>query len=220
MSCKQCVGIDLHFDRKYVAKELQLYHDEGPCKETQLLIDALIAEGVSDMTVLDIGGGVGVIQHELLKQGVSSCFSVEASTAYIEVAKEEAERQGHADSITHLHGDFVDLAAELPECDIVTLDRVICCYHDAVGLVERSTKLAKSMYGVVYPRDNLSTKIGGFFENMSYRIHRESFRFFVHPTKVVDKIVLSKGFERLFYQEEGMWQIVVYGRVHPDKKMI
>jgi 2-polyprenyl-3-methyl-5-hydroxy-6-metoxy-1,4-benzoquinol methylase len=213
MSCKQCAGIELHFDQKYVAKEHQQYRDDGPTKETQLLIDALVAEGVSEMTVLDIGGGVGVIQHELLKRGVSSCIDVEASTVYIEAAKKEAERQGHAESITHLHGDFVDLAAELPECDIVTLDRVICCYHDVVGLVEKSAKLAKSMYGVIYPRNNLSTKIGGFFENMTYRIHRSQFRFFVHPTKVVEEILLDQGFERRSYREMGMWQIVVFRRV-------
>lgn len=217
MSCRQCVGIEEHFNQKYVTKELKLYRDEGPEKSTQLLIDALIAENVSSMTLLDIGGGVGSIQLGLLKAGASSCVSVESSAAYIEAAKEEAERQGHAESISHRLGDFVDLAADLPGCDIVTLDRVICCYHDVVGLVEKSVKLAKSMYGVVYPLENWKTKMGGFFENMTYRFHRSPFRFFLHSPKVVEGIILGEGFERRFYRELGMWQIVVYRRVHPEE---
>jgi hypothetical protein len=214
MSCSQCVGIECHFDQKKATEELQTYRNEGPIKTTQILIDALIAEGISEMTLLDIGGGVGAIQHELLKLGVSSCINVEASQAYIEATKEEAKRQGNSDRVNHLHGNFVDLAADLPQCDIVTLDRVICCYHDMEGLVEKSSALTRRVYGVVYPRETWLTRIAGAFENLEYRLKRSPFRFFVHPPEVVEKILHKEGFERRFYQETGMWQIVVYGRVH------
>ena len=99
MSCRKCTSIEEHFDQNYVTKELQQYRNEGPEMTTQVLIDALLAEGVSDMIHLDIGGGVGAIQHELLRAGVSSCISVEASSAYVKAAKEEAQRQGHVESI-------------------------------------------------------------------------------------------------------------------------
>jgi hypothetical protein len=212
MSCRQCTDIDEHFDQKYVAKELQLYRNGGPEKTTQVLIDALIAEGVSDMTHLDIGGGVGAIQHELLRAGVSSCISVDASSAYIEAAKEEAQRQGHAKSIIHQYGNFVDLAADIPQCDIVTLDRVICCYPDVEDLVEKSSALAGKLYGVVYPLNNRKVRFLGVLENLIYRFHRSSFRYFVHPTDVVEDIVRRNEFERCFYREIGKWQIVVFGR--------
>jgi hypothetical protein len=214
MSCSQCIGIELEFDDKLATKELLQYRNDGPIKATQLLIDALIAEGISEMTLLDIGGGIGVIQHELLKAGARSCIKVEASQAYIKATKEEAERQGHADRISHLHGDFVDLAADIPQCDIVTLDRVICCYHDMVELVEKSVSLARSLYGLVYPLDNWSAKIAGFRENTGHRLHRSPFRFFVHSPEVVEEILRNKGFEQRFYREVGMWQIVVYGHLH------
>ena len=213
MSCSQCVGIEREFDQKLTTKELQQYRSEGPIKATQLLIDALLAEGISNMTLLDIGGGVGVIQHELLKAGVSNCISVEAAQAYIKAAKEEAKRQGHADRIKHLHGDFVDLAKDIPQCDIVTLDRVVCCYHDGKALVEKSVALTKSLYGLVYPLDNWSSRIAGFMENMGHRLHRSPFRFFVHSPKMVEEILRKRGFERKFYRESGMWQIVVYRHV-------
>jgi len=212
MSCGRCISIEEHFDQSYVAKELQLYRNTGPEETTQVLIDALIAEGVSDMTLLDIGGGVGAIPNELLRAGVSSCISVEASSAYIEAAKEEAQRQGHEKSIIHQYGNFVDLAAAIPQCDIVTLDRVICCYPDVEELVETSSALAGKLYGLVYPLNNRKGRFLGVLENLIYRLHRSSFRYFVHPTEVVEGIVRRNDFQRRFYREIGKWQIVVFGR--------
>lgn len=48
----------------------------------------------------------------------------------VDAAQEEAKRKGLDDRIRFYHGDFVDLASEIPPADIVTLDRVICCYPD------------------------------------------------------------------------------------------
>jgi hypothetical protein len=213
--CSQCIGIELEFDHKLAEQELEKYHKDGPLEKTRTLIEALQTEGISGMTLLDIGGGVGVIQHELLKAGVSRCINVEAAQAYIEAAKEEARRQGHEDRVTHLHGDFVDLFADIPQCDIVTSDRVICCYHDVRSLVEKSAARAKVLYGLVYPLNNWKARVAGALENLSHRFHRSPFRFFVHPTEVVDEILCKEGFEQRFYQEDGMWQIVVYRRVRP-----
>ena len=215
MSCCQCQGIESKFDQKKAAKELQKYRNEGPSKNTRMLNDALKAQGISGMTLLDIGGGVGTIQHELLNAGVSSCINVEASLAYVKAAKEEANRQGHADSIRHLHGNFVDLAKDVPQCDIVTLDRVICCYHDVSALVGLSSERAGRIYGVVYPRNTWWTKILTALENLYFRIQRNPFRTFIHPTEVVEEIVLSKGFVRRFFREVGQWQVVVYERPQP-----
>lgn len=215
MGCSQCVGIESHFDQKVARRDLENYRNNKLDETTSVLIDALKSESISEMTLLDIGGGVGAIQHELLKAGVTSCINAEASQAYINAEKEEAERQGHADRIQHLHGNFVELSSDIPPCDIVTLDRTICCYHDVQGLVETSSALARRLYGVVYPLDNWKTRIAGVFENLTYRTHRSPFRFFVHPTQAVEQTVYAKGFERRFYREVGMWQVVIYAKTHP-----
>lgn len=182
-----------------------------------MMIDAIIAEGITGMTLLDIGSGVGTIQHELLKAGVSRCFNVEASSAYIKVAREEADRQNHADCISHLHGNFVDLATDVPDSDIVTLDRVICCYHDVNALVDLSSERAREIYSVVYPRNTWWTRNYTALQNLILRIQRNPFRSFVHPTEVVEGILRSKGFERRFFREVGYWQVVVYRRNHENR---
>jgi magnesium-protoporphyrin O-methyltransferase len=215
MKCCQCEGIESKFDQKKAAKELEQYRKVGPSKNTRMLIDALKAEGISGMKLLDIGGGVGTIQHELLNAGVHSCFNVEASLSYIKAVKEEANRQGHADSITHLHGNFVDLAKDVPQSDIVTLDRVLCCYHDVNALVDLSSERAGRVYGIVYPRNTWWVRILWALENLYYRIQRNPFRTFIHPTEEVEEIVRSKGFVRRFFREMGQWQVVVYKRSQP-----
>ncbi len=215
MKCCQCEAIESKFDQKKAAKELEQYRKVGPSKNTRMLIDAIKAEGISGMKLLDIGGGVGTIQHELLNAGVHSCFNVEASLSYVEAVKEEANRQGHADSITHLHGNFVDLAKDIPQSDIVTLDRVLCCYHDVNALVDLSSERAGRIYGVVYPRNTWWVRILWALENLYYRILRNPFRTFIHPTEEVEAIVRSNGFVRWFFREVGQWQVVIYKRSHP-----
>lgn len=212
MSCCQCQGIETYYNRKSVAKSLKQYRKEGPAKTTRILIDALKAEGIKGMTLLDIGGGVGAIQHELLRDGANRAVNVEASKAYIEASEEEAERLGHVDRVSYYHGNFVDLAQDIPQADIVTLDRVICCYHDMQALVGLSSVLARKFYGVVYPRDTLLVKIEFAFENFIYWIRRSSFRVFGHSTKAVDTVIRGNGLEKRFYREAGTWQIVVYAR--------
>ena len=212
MDCCQCQGIETVFDRKKADKELKQYRKDGPRKTTRLLLDALKSEGIEGMTLLDIGGGIGVVQHELLAAGASSATNVDAATAYIAAAKEEAERQGHADRVSHQYGNFVDLAPDIPPADIVTLDRVICCYHDMRSLVGLSAERARRLYGVVYPRDTWWMKAGMRVWNLMQWISRSRFRAFVHPTEAVEAILREAGLERRFYRPGFLWQVAVYGR--------
>ena len=143
MDNMQCCGIEPFFDGKEADKDFAAYRKKGPVKTTRMLIDALKADGVQGSTLLDIGGGVGAIQHELLKAGAASAVSIEAATAYMEAARDEADRQGVADRLVQRHGNFVAMAQELEEADIVTLDRVVCCYDDMEGLVGLSLEKAR-----------------------------------------------------------------------------
>ena len=212
MACCPCQGVDSVFDEKVATRELRQYRRRGPRKTTRLLLDALKAAGVAGRTLLDIGGGVGVIQHELLRAGAARASGVEAATAYLAAAREEAARQGHAERLSLYHGNFVDLAPELPPADIVTLDRVICCYPDMPALVGLSVAHAREVYGVVYPRDTWWVKAGLALANLALWARRNPFRAYAHPTAAVDALVRSKGFAPRFRRRTLVWQVVVYGR--------
>ena len=211
-SC-QCQGIEIKFDRKYVDKKLKKYREDGPKKTTMQLMDALRSEGIEGLSLLDIGGGVGDIQHGLLKSGVSHAIDAEGSTAYSEACQEEAERQGHADRINHMPGNFVDLADSIPEVDIVTLDRVICCYDDMPKLVSLSAQKAKKFYGVVYPRDKWWVKlVNEIYYNFRNWLTGNPMRNYVYATEAVEAVIQKNGLERLFYRNMGAWQVVVFTR--------
>jgi predicted methyltransferase len=211
-SC-QCQGIETKFDQKYVAKKLKQYRKKGPKKTTLQLIEALRAEGFNGMTLLDIGGGVGDIQHAMLKLGLSHATDCEASIAYLEACRQEAERLGHSEQIDHIQGNFVELAKDIPAADIVTLDRVICCYHDMPRLVNSSAQKARRFYGVVYPLDRWWIRLGMLvYYNFRYWLQHSPMRQFVYPAEDVEAVIRTNGLQRRFYRAMGPWQVVVYAR--------
>ena len=212
MTSCQCQGIEVQFDTREAAKKLAEYQNKGPSGTTRLLIEALKEAGVEGRTLLDIGGGIGVIQVELLKAGALSAVSVDASTAYIEAAQQEAHRQGLQDRIQFHHGDFVELAGGLPSTDIVTLDRSLCCYPDMPALVGLSASRAGQIYALVYPRDTWWMRFGLGIVNGMQRLRSSSFRVFVHPTQAVETILQENGLRRRFYRLAGVWQIAIYAR--------
>jgi hypothetical protein len=118
------------YNEKRAASHLRKYREKGPILLTRALIDTLRAEGVEGATLLDIGGGIGAIQHDLIDAGVTYRTSVDASAPYPDAVRQESERRGHAGRVTYLHGDFVDLAESVPPAGIVTLDRAINVYPD------------------------------------------------------------------------------------------
>ncbi len=211
-SC-QCQGIEARFGKKYVAKKLAKYHKNGSKKTTLQLIQALQAMGVNGKTLLDIGGGIGDIQHALLQSGVSHAIDSEASAAYIEACQQEAERLGHADRISHVLGNFVTVANDIAPADIVTLDRVICCYDDMPALVGSSAQKTKWLYGIVYPIDRRWVRLlMGVYYNLRYWAQRNPMRNFVHSSKDVEAVIRGNGLSRSFYTVIGLWQVAVYTR--------
>ncbi len=213
MSCCQCQGIEKQFGDKYVRRELKKYRKKGARKTTRLLVAALKSGEIAGAQVLDIGGGIGAIQHELLAAGASRAISVDAASAYVHAAQAEAERRGLAGRIDFRRGDFVALAPEIPPADIVTLDRVICCFDEMEALVGRSAERALKRYGVVYPRDAWWVKMGFNAINFFLKLFRQEFRTFIHPTRAVEAIVRQKGLsERVYYRTAGIWQVAVFVR--------
>jgi magnesium-protoporphyrin O-methyltransferase len=200
------------FSQGYVSKELSSYRRKGPVKTTRMLVEAIKEAGVDGLTLLDIGGGVGAIQHELLDAGVKGATNVDASLAYIQAARDEAQRRGYAERVSHHYGNFVDLAADIASADIVTLDRVICCYDDMEKLVSLSAERARKIYGLVYPRDTWWVKIALVIGNLFARLQRSPYRAFVHPTQSVESLVRHVGLKRASYRQTFVWQVVVYTR--------
>jgi 2-polyprenyl-3-methyl-5-hydroxy-6-metoxy-1,4-benzoquinol methylase len=202
------------YNEKRAAAEMRKYRKKGPIPSTRTLIEALKAEGVEGATLLDIGGGIGAIQHALLAAGVAQATSVDASAAYLDAAGTESDRRVHGDRVTYRHGDFVELAESVPPADIVTLDRVINVYPDWDRLVALSAERAQRLYGLVYPRDRRMVRLVIFVMNLALRVLRKPVRASVHPAAAIERVVREQGLSRHFSRSVGAaWQVAVYRRL-------
>lgn len=209
--CNHCKDSHELFDRTKAEKQLRTYRQSGlPNKSTGLLIDGLKSLNLDGKTLLDVGGGVGMIQYELLSEGLSGATMVEASPAYLEVAQNEARQRGYADRISHRYGDFVELAPEISAADLVTLDRVICCYPHLQELVQASTAKAKRWYGVVYPKERWYNQLGERLANTYFWIRNMDFRLYVHAD--VDATIRAEGFAPFYEAGTILWRVALYER--------
>jgi len=210
MSCCQCQGIENMFDKKAAKRQLKRYLKKGPSKTTSMLLDALHKKGVQGLEFLDIGGGIGAIQYDLIKAGASGGTSIEASSAYIDVVKDEIHQYGLVETVSFKHGDFTAMASDVDSADIVTLDKVICCYDDMSDLVGLSSKLARKIYAVIYPREVWWTKLAFLMMNFYTRIKGSSFQTFIHPTQKVEEIIFGNGLKRNYYATTLIWQVAIF----------
>lgn len=209
-----CCGVDYDalFDDRAARRELNDYRRRGARGTTRQLVEVLRKQGIREATVLDIGGGVGVIGAELLRAGASRLTDVDASAPYLSAAREELTRRGYAERATFQHGDFVQLAPDVPDADVVTLDRVVCCYPDWRALVDRSTAHARQLYGLVLPRDRWWLRAGVALIRNAGRLFGTRYPFHVHPELQIDARIRAAGFAPVHARRGLAWQTLVYRR--------
>ncbi|HJS20968.1 MAG TPA: class I SAM-dependent methyltransferase [Anaerolineales bacterium] len=210
MPCNCCEITDSAFSESEAKSELQRYRRKGPPEQTRLLLQAIRSLKLENADLLDIGGGIGVIHHELLKDAARSAVHVDASSAYLKEAKEEAVRQGHGERVTFHHADFTDIAPELPVADIVTLDRVVCCYPDFRRLLQAAAEHSQRALALTYPRETWYLRIAMPVMNFFQKIRRDPFRVFLHPVSEMDSLLRREGFERVFFRRLFVWEMALY----------
>lgn len=215
MPCCQGQDYDEMFDANNARKELRRYERRGPGGETRRLLDALrpLLVDTPGFSHLDIGGGVGVLQHELAEAGAATTTAVDASIPYLNLLEEAAKSRGYAERQVRIAGDFTDVADEVRDASVVTLDKVICCYPDMPSLVRLSARRATKLYGIVLPKDAGWIRFGSKVANWFLRnILRWKFQSFVHPLSEVDRLVAGEGLT-LHTEDTGLfWSVRVYLR--------
>lgn len=155
---------------------------------------------------------MGAIGHELAARGAASVTLAEASDAYLRVARAEAERRGWLDRARWLRGDFLDVAAEAPEADVVTMDRVVCCYPDGESLVAAAARRARRSLGLVYPRDRLAVRLFVKLQNLFFRLRGLTFRLYVHPPARIAAAARTAGLERERTLRTFVWEVATFAR--------
>ena len=212
MPCNCCEVTDNAFSEDEARADLKQYRRHGPAKQTKLILEAVRSLGLKDAALLDIGGGIGAIHHELLKDVARDATHVDASTAYLKKAEEETARRGNQERVKFIHADFTDVAAELPQVDLVTLDRVVCCYPDFRSLLKAAASRSKSAIALTYPRETWYMRFGLKLANLFQRIRRDPFRVFLHPVADMESLLRGEGFARMSTRRLFVWEMALYQR--------
>ena len=212
MTCCSSECFESTFNERRAKRQLKRYRKRGPDKTTRMLVDALRAAGVQDASLLDVGAGIGVVHHELLASGAHSAVHVDAVRPHIRLAEEEARRRGHVEQVRFLLGDFVGLADGIPPADVVTLDRVICCYPDMEQLVATSAAKAKRLYGAVFPQERRAFKAMLAIQNFLWKVLGNPFRAYIHPVAAIDAALRRQGFTPQSVADTILWRVAVYVR--------
>ena len=99
------------------------YRKRGIDKTAARMVAYLVDRGLDGASGLEIGGGVGAIQLELLGQGASRTTNLELVDAYDTDATDLAETAGMRDRITRRQVDIAATPDVVETHDIVVLHR-------------------------------------------------------------------------------------------------
>jgi 16S rRNA G966 N2-methylase RsmD len=207
-----CETSDRHFSEAIARKDLQAYLKGKFNWTTRTLLKTLAPKKTEASSLLDIGGGVGVILHEFVAGSAMTATLIETSSAYLQVAQEEAQKRGYSDQVRFMQGDFVYATEEISKVDLVSLDRVVCCYPDAERLIQASTAKCLKWYALSYPRDKWWVRLGIRFENWMRRRAGDSFQVHIYSEALIDKLIKRAGFSQQFHAHNFTWGVAVYRR--------
>jgi 2-polyprenyl-3-methyl-5-hydroxy-6-metoxy-1,4-benzoquinol methylase len=193
--------------------DLARYRKKGLDLTTRLLREELRDAVPATRSLLDIGAGVGALAYELLADMEGSAVMVEASNAYLHTARQEAERRGLSGRVSFVEGDFVALASGLAPADLVTMDRVVCCYPSARPLLTEGLVHARRDFALSYPQERWYMRAVTALQNAHRRLRHNPFRTYVHSVAVMHSIAVEQGFALHRRRSTLAWVIEVWRRV-------
>lgn len=207
--CCDPSGYEDVFSEKQAARDLKRYRRKGLNRLTTAMV-ANLKKDAGGATILEVGGGIGAIQNELLLGGAASAVNVELSREYETAAMELAIEVGVADKVQRVHGDFVEIPST--SADIVVMNRVVCCYPDMEAIVAAAADSASSTLAMVFPRDRWFMRALRRIIAIERRLRRNSFRFFVHDPELIVGEATARGLEPSFSRRTTGWQAVILQR--------
>jgi protein-L-isoaspartate O-methyltransferase len=206
MSCCNSRGCDQFFGHRFARRMAKRYRKRGLDKTARRIVGFLEHRGIQGMTVLEIGGGIGEIQLELLKLGAASAVNLELSPAYEEEAAmllQEAGFERRAERRLH------DIAAGqdgVAPADVVVLHRVVCCYPDYQRLLAAAADHARQVVIFSYPPANVISRLAVAAQGLIFRLRRNEFRTYAHPPDAMLRVLNERGLRLTFAHRALIWQ--------------
>ena len=200
------------FSEKNAQSEVKRYRSKGLDRLSRRIADLVKERGVDGMTMLEVGGGIGAIEIELLKAGVARAVNVELTPTYEQAAGELLREAGLADHVERRVMDFVETGTEVEEADFVVLNRVICCYPDMPRLTAAAAERARHTLFLSFPNSRWWTRLGLTIVNLGFRVVRVRFRVFLHRPELILAAAEQLGLKTTFNDRGVLWQVTALDR--------
>jgi magnesium-protoporphyrin O-methyltransferase len=196
------------FSQRFSHRLARRYRTRGLDRTARRMVAFLAAQGIRGATVLEVGGGVGDIQLELLRQGAARTTNLELVDSYDADAAALAAEAGMSERMTRRR---LDLAAEpdaVDRHDIVVLHRVVCCYPDYQRLLAAAAGRTERLLVFSHPPRNPVTRSLFAGQNLFFRLRRSAFRTYVHDPAAMTTAA-EQGRLRPAFAHRGLaWHVV------------
>jgi magnesium-protoporphyrin O-methyltransferase len=202
-------GYERLFGEKTARRDANRYRRRGLDRTAGRMVAFVRGRGVEGQTVLEIGGGVGAIELELLRAGADRAVNVELSPGYDQEALALAKEAGLDGRIDRRHGDFA-AGAYVGSADVVVMHRVVCCYSDLDALVGAAAEHARGYLVLSFPRESRLVRGGARVANLW--LARGGFRFYVHPVVAILAAAERHGLRPAFQHRGRLWQVAALER--------
>jgi magnesium-protoporphyrin O-methyltransferase len=205
---------DAVFDERFSGAIARRYGRKGLRPAEQHIVDFLTGMGIEGASVLEVGGGVGEIQLELLKRGAARAVNLELSAGY---ERDAARLLGDAGLLSRvdrrLGVDLAEAPDDVEPADVVVLHRVVCCYPDYEKLLGAAAGHARRALVFSYPPANVFSRV--FIRSMNALIGASnlSFRGYIHSPKAMLDVVRSRGLEPAYHWSGPLWRVVGAARL-------
>lgn len=211
-ACCSPKGYRWIFSEREARREARRYRRKGLDATSRRIVDFLKAQGVEGRTVLEVGGGVGAIQIELLKAGAASATSIELTPTYEDAARDLLREAGLEDRVERRVMDFAEAASAVGAADIVVLNRVLCCYPDMPKLAAAAADHALGVLALSFPREALWNQIAFGLMDLMLRVFRREFHVFIHPPEEIVATCEERGLETSLRQTGFLWTVAGFRR--------
>jgi magnesium-protoporphyrin O-methyltransferase len=204
------------FSERDARNQARTYRRSGLDPTSLRIVELLKEKGVTGLTLLEVGGGIGAIQIELLKAGLARAVSVELTPTYEASAVELLRENGFQDRVERRVMDFVDAASQVGAADIVVMNRVVCCYPDLSRLEGAAADHALHTLVMSFPKERWWSKALVWMANVGMALTRREFRIFLHPVAQVWATGEAHGLQRSASRTGTFWEIAAMQRSKPQ----
>lgn len=206
-NCCDPRGCDGVFGNRFARHVEARYRKRGLGRTQARIVDFLVAHHIEGATVLEIGGGVGELQIELLRRGAARATNLELVDAYDGPARQLADEAGVADRIERRILDIATAPQQVERADVVVLHRVVCCYPDVERLLGAAADHAGRLLVFSHPPRNLASRTVLGAQNIAFRLTGRTFRTFAHPPARMLAVLAEHGLTPVYAHRGQVWQI-------------